>query len=271
LFAKNYSHQATFSENAHLNELVQESDFMKRICTFFVATLTAALTLSAASNSYAQAPSAQLTYVLKQLDTASAKFQRATASLQWDIYEKVVHDTTTQKGIVYFEREKSSTDMGIVFVDPNAGPKSKPTKVIQYQAGTLQMFDPGVDQITVLHESSNQDEIESFLTLGFGGSGADLARAWTITDLGPDTLSDNGQPVKVEKLDLVGKSADARKNFTHITIWIDPTRAVSLKQIFYSASGDYRTTTYSSIKANGNVHKDEFAIKKDKNTTIVNK
>jgi len=155
-------------------------------------------------------------------------------------------------------------------VDPTAGPKSKPIKVIQYEAGTMQMFDTGVDQITIFHAQNNQAAIESFLTLGFGGSGTDLARAWNITDLGPETLTDNGQPVKVEKLDLVGKDADARKNFSHVTIWVDPARAVSLKQILYSPSGDYRTATYSNIKVNGNVHKDQFAIKKDKNTTIVN-
>jgi len=239
---------------------------MKHLRILFVV----ALTLTAAGNAYSQAPSPQLTYVLKQLDTASTKFQRATADFQWDYYEKVVHDTSTQKGSIYFEREKGSTDMGAVLVDPNAGPKSKPIKVIQYQGGLVQLFDPGVDQITVLHEAGNQAEIESFLTLGFGGSGTDLARAWNITDLGTETLTDNGQPIKTEKLDLVGKDADARKNFTHITIWVDPARAVSLKQVFYTPSGDYRTATYSNIKVNGNVHKDQFAIKKDKNTTTVN-
>jgi outer membrane lipoprotein-sorting protein len=231
--------------------------------------LAAVVTLTIAGSCFAQSTSPQLTYVLKQLDTASAKFQRATADFQWDNYEKVVNDTSTQKGSIYFEREKGSTDMGAVLVDPSAAPKSKPIKVIQYQAGTFQMFDPGVDQITVFHEAGNQSAIESFLTLGFGGSGTDLARAWNIADLGPETLTDNGQPIKVEKLDLVAKDPAARKNFTHITIWVDPARAVSLKQIFYTPSGDYRTATYSAIKVNGNVHKDQFAIKKDKNTTIV--
>ncbi len=239
---------------------------MKYLRTFLVA----ALTLCAVASSPAQATSPQLAYVLKQLDTASAKFQRATAEFQWDYYEKIVNDTSTQKGSIYFERDKGSTDMGALLVDPNAGPKSKPIKVIHYEAGTVQMFDTGVDQITVIHEGSNQAAIESFLTLGFGGSGTDLARAWAITDLGPETLNDNGQPVKVEKLDLVGKDADSRKNFSHITIWVDPTRAVSLKQIFYTTSGNYRTATYSSIRVNGNVHKDQFAIRKDKNTTVVN-
>lgn len=236
---------------------------MKHLRTLFVA----AIALTTAGSTFAQGLSPQLR---NQLNAASARFQRATASFQWDYYEKVVQDTTTQQGSIYFERDKGSTDMGAVLTNPNAGPKSKPIKVIQYQGGVVQMFDTGVDQITVLHEAGNQSEIEGFLTLGFGGSGTDLEHAWNITDLGPETLTDNGQPIKVEKLDLVGKTADARKNFSHITIWIDPARAVSLKQIFYQTSGDYRTATYSNIKVNGNVHKDQFAIKKDKNTTIVN-
>jgi outer membrane lipoprotein-sorting protein len=246
-------------------KFVQESEFMKHLRPFLVAVLA----LTTAASGLAQSTSPQLSHVLKQLDTASAKFQRATADFQWDNYTKIVNDTTTQKGSIYFERDKGSMDMGAVLVDPTAGPKSKPIKVIHFEAGIFQMFDPGVDQITVLHPG-NQAAIESFLTLGYGGSGTDLARAWNITDLGPETLTDNGQPVAVEKLDLVGKDPDARKNFTHITIWVDPSRAVSLKQILYTPSGDSRTATYSSIKVNGNVHKDQFAIKKDKNTTVVN-
>lgn len=230
----------------------------------------AAFALVSAAPLLAQAPSPQLTFVLKQMDTASAKFQRATADFQYDNYVKVVRDTTTQKGSVYFERQGTATDTGMIIVDPSATTKSKVVKVIQYHAGILQMFDVGVDQITVLHGGANQSEIESFQTLGFGGSGADLAKSWNITDLGSETLTDNGQSVKVEKLDLIGKDDASRKNFTHVTIWIDPTRGVSLKQIFYQTNGDYRTSTYSNIKVNGNVHKDQFAIKKDKNTTIIN-
>jgi outer membrane lipoprotein-sorting protein len=228
------------------------------------------IVFASATSGYAQAPTPQLALVLKQMDTASTKFQRATADFQWDYYEKVVHDTTTQKGSVYFERQGHSTDFGAVLVDPAATTKSKVVKVIQYQSGIVQMFDTGVDQITVLHQGNNQSEIESFLTLGFGGSGSDLAKAWNISDLGTETLTDNGQPVKVEKLDLTGKDADSRKNFSHVTIWVDPTRGVSLKQVFYTATGNYRSAMYSNIKVNGNVHKDQFAIKKDKNTTIVN-
>jgi outer membrane lipoprotein-sorting protein len=129
------------------------------------------------------------------------------------------------------------------------------------------MFDPGVDQITVLHAGANQAQYESFLTLGFGGSGSDLERAWKIADLGPETIDG----VKTEKLDLTAKDAQASSMFTHITIWVDPARAVSLKQVFYAPSGDVRTAYYSNIRLNTKIDKGTFAIKKDSHTTVVNR
>lgn len=230
---------------------------MKRVALTLLLAVTA-------TPIFAQAPSAQLSYVLKQMDTGSKKFQRATADFKWDMYERIVKDTTTQTGSIYFERSGSSTEMGALVYNPG---NSKPERVLSYKSGTLQMFEPATDQITMMQAGSNQAKYESFLTLGFGGSGTDLAAAWNIADLGPETLSDGSQQVKTEKLDLTSKSGD--KTFSHITIWVDPVRDVSLKQVFYAPGGDIKTATYSNIKVNGNVHKDKFEIKKDKNTTVI--
>ncbi len=152
--------------------------------------------------------------------------------------------------------------MGAVVVDPKTRAKQK---VLEYQGGTLQMFDPGVNQITVLQAGANQAQYESFLTLGFGASGSDLQRAWNINDLGPETL-DN---VKTEKLDLTVKDPKASSAFTHITLWVDPTRAVSVKQEFYAPSGDKRTAYYSNIRLNTKIDKASFAIKRDAHTSII--
>lgn len=222
--------------------------------------LAAALTLTAPA--FAQSP--QLAQVLSQLDAASARFHSARADFRWDYYERVVHDTTTQTGIIYFERSGPSISMGAVVNDPGK-------KVLDYHNGQLQMFDPGVDQITVMHAGANQAQYEGFLTLGFGGSGRDLAKAWNINDLGPETLSDGGHPVKCEKLDLTGKDPSVKNNFSHVTIWVDPARGVSLKQVFYAPGGDTRTAIYSNIQLNGSINHAAFAIKKDKKTTVVNR
>ena len=211
-------------------------------------------------------PASDLNNVLAQLDTASTHFKSATANFRWDNYERVVRDTTTQNGTIYFERSGGSTEMGALVTEPGV-PKPK---VIQFKDGVAQIFDPGVDQITVIKAGSNQAEWESFLTLGFGGSGKDLARAWNITDMGQEPMQDGSQSVKTEKLDLVSKDAAVKNTFTHVTIWVDPVRGVSLKQIFYAPSGDTRTSYFSNVKLNGKIDKGSFAIKKDAHTTTVN-
>ena len=230
--------------------------------SFLVAGLTGSLA--------AQESSPQLTHVLKQMDTASAAFQRATADFRWDYYEKIVHDTTTDTGSIYFERQGNSMAMGAVVLAPGGNETQKYSKILEYKNGSLQIFDTGADQITMVAAGANQAQYEGFLTLGFGGSGTDLNRTWKIQDMGAETLSDDGKPVATEKLDLTPRDTNANNMFTHVTVWVDVTRGVSLKQVFYTASGNYRTATYSHIVVNGNVHKDHFAIKKDKNTTVVN-
>ena len=213
------------------------------------------------------AQASQVATVLSQLDAASLRFKSARADIKSDYYERVVKDTTTQVGTIYFERSGSGIQMGSVIADPAS---KKTQKVIEYKNGILQMFDPGVNQITVLRAGSNQAQYDGFLTLGFGGSGKDLARVWDITDQGSESLSDNGQPVKTEKLDLVAKDTGTRNQVSHVTIWVDPTRGVSLKQIFYTPSGDYRTETYSNIKLNGGIDKGSFKMHTDGHTTTVN-
>jgi outer membrane lipoprotein-sorting protein len=75
--------------------------------------------------------------------------------------------------------------------------------------------------------------------------------------------------VKTEKLDLVSKDPGVKSKVSHVTIWIDPARGVSLKQIFYLPSGDTRTNTFANIKLNGTLDKSTFKMRTDKNTTTV--
>lgn len=216
---------------------------------------------------HAQSSPAQLNSVLAQLDASSHRFRNARADFRQELYERVVQATTVDTGSIYFEREGNSTEMGAVIREEG----TPQPRVIAYKDGVLRMFDPGVNQITVLHAGGNQAQYESFLTLGFGGSGQALAQAWNITDQGPETMQESGQPVKTEKLDLVAKDPSVRNTFSHITIWVDPSRDVSLKQIFYAPNGDTRTAVYSNIKVNGSIDKGAFAMHTNKSTTTVNR
>ena len=75
--------------------------------------------------------------------------------------------------------------------------------------------------------------------------------------------------MSVAKLDLVSKQQKVLDMFSHVTIWVDPTRGVSLKQIFYEPSGDNRTATYKIMSYNQPIKGDVFRINPPPGTTKV--
>lgn len=211
--------------------------------------------------SFAQAKSSDLEAVLRQMDQASTRFKSAEASFRWDLYERVVKETTTQNGTIYFLKNGSGLQMGAKIAPPSA-------KFIEYKNGGLQLFDPGSDHLTLLSAGNNKAQYESFLTLGFGGSGTDLAKAWDITNLGTEQINDGTKMVTTTKLNLVSKDASVRNMFTHIIIWVDPARGISLKQQFFTPSEDTRTTFFTGIRYNQPVNTRPYAIKTDKKTSV---
>jgi len=193
------------------------------------------------------------TSVLLKLDMASANFHNAQADVQYDNYTKVVNDHELETGSMYVERGSGGESMGAVFFD--AGSKTA-AKVLNYGSGLLQVYSPGVKQVDIFKAGANQAKYESFLTLGFGGSGKDLDKEWVIQDGGQETVNS----VPCEKLDLVSKEQSVKSMFSHVTIWVDPARGVSLKQIFFQPNGDMRTAVYSNIRLNQRVDKKPYAI-----------
>jgi len=107
-------------------------------------------------------------------------------------------------------------------------------------------------------------KFESYGRLGFGASGKELSEKWDIKDDGAETIGG----IKTEKLELVAKDPTVRKNLPKVTVWIDTSRAVSLKQVFDEGQGVSRTCTYSNIKVNQPLPADAFKLKTDSKTTF---
>jgi outer membrane lipoprotein-sorting protein len=197
--------------------------------------------------------------VLAQMDTASAKFQSTQADFKWDVLQSVVNEHDVQSGTVYFERHGDSTSMAAYINQPAE-------KTVFFNGSTLSLLQPDIKQETLLSAGSNRGQYESFLTLGFGGSGKDLQSNWTVSCQGMESI-DETQTVK---LDLKPKQQSVANMFSHVTLWIDPARSLGLKQIFYEPSGDNRTATYTGVKYNTKIPSDIFKPK-DKGFNIIRK
>ena len=212
--------------------------------------------------------------VLHQLDLASAGFKSVEANIRIDLFERVVQDTSTECGIIYYQRQGTAIQMDLKSAAAasnacNAAAYSAPaSRVINYSSGTLKMFEPQANHLTLLTAGNNQAQYESFLTLGFGASGHDLAQSWNITDQGTESLNDGTKTVSTVKLKLVAKDPALLKNLTSVVIWIDPARGISLKQQFVQPSGDSKTTYFTNIRYNQKVDTKDFAINTNKQTQI---
>jgi len=200
--------------------------------------------------------------VLRKLDAAAASFQSTTADFEFDSTQTdPVPDTDVQKGIVYYDRKANAFQMGVHINEVNGKPVPK---IITVSGGVFKLYEQLPNQVTT---SSKVSKYESYLVLGFGASGKDLQQKWNITYLGSETL--NG--IKTDKLQLIAKDPQVLKLFPKVVIWIDPSRGVSLKQIFDEGQGQSRTCIYSNIKVNQPLPADAFTFKTDSKTQFINR
>jgi outer membrane lipoprotein-sorting protein len=143
--------------------------------------------------------------------------------------------------------------------------KEPDKKFVLYKDGKVQIYQPKIEQVIQYSAGGNQNDVESYLVLGFGGSGQDLAKAYDVTLQGEETI--NG--VSTAKLRLIPRSEKVRNYFTKILLWIDLSRGISVQQQFMQPQGDYRLTNYSSIRLNGKIGNDVFQLKTTKKTQFV--
>jgi outer membrane lipoprotein-sorting protein len=212
----------------------------------------AALLAAFAPAPVASAQNMTLQQVYAQMDLSAAKFQSVQADISVDRYVAIVQQHSTQTGTTAFLRAGGSIQM---LMHLNAGSDDPETDLL-YKNGELDVFQPAQKQETILSAGANRGEYDSMLTTGFGASSKDLAANWDVTFQGMETIDG----ITTAKLDLVSKQQNIRNNFSHITIWVDPARDISLRQVMYQPDGDARTATYTNIRYNKPVPEKLFVL-----------
>jgi outer membrane lipoprotein-sorting protein len=210
-----------------------------------------------------QAQDSPLDSVLKKMDSAAVSFHTTQAEFEWDRYEKVINEVDDiQSGTIYYRRVGKEANKNIEMKIDVTKPDRK---YVLFSDGKIRMYLPKPDQVTVYDSGKNRADYETYLVLGFGGSGEDLRKAFDVTDLGPETI--NG--VATAKLQLIPKSEKVRGTFKQILLWIDLERGISVQQQFFEPQGDYRLAKYSSIRVNEKIPDDVFKLKTTSKTQTI--
>ncbi|MFZ0806199.1 MAG: outer membrane lipoprotein carrier protein LolA [Candidatus Sulfotelmatobacter sp.] len=229
---------------------------MKAYSMFFpLALLLAHLHMSAAP----QQKPLTLDDVLKKMDAVSATFHTAQAQIESQNYEKVINEVDeTEYGEIYYRRAGKDLEMMLDITKPDK-------KSVLLSGGKIRMYQPKLEQVTEWDLGKNKSDFESYLVLGFGGSGQDLQKAFDVTFLGPETI--NG--VATAKLQLVPKSQRVRNTFKQILLWIDLDKGISVQQQFFQPQGDYRLAKYTNIQLGKKISDEVFKLKTTGKTKTV--
>jgi len=224
---------------------------------FFFRCVVPALLLMTTAGAQIAGESPDLERVLASMDSAARTFKSAEADVAWDQYQKVINETETQKGRIYFRRENGEIQMAVDFAEPDK-------KYVIYSGGKVQVYQPRIDQVDEYLPGKNRNDVESFLVLGFGGGGHDLFKSYAVRFVKTDTVDG----VSAGELELVPKSDRLRNNIARILLWID-SRGILVRQQLFEPGGDYRLAKYSDLKLNQKLPDSVFKLKTTPKTRFV--
>jgi outer membrane lipoprotein-sorting protein len=197
--------------------------------------------------------------VLAKMNQTSTGFKSAQGDFEFETYQKLVDEKDTQKGRIYF-RKTTKTGVDAAFDIEGRAPKQ-----VVYTDGKLRVFEKKINQVTERAVGKNKSDVEAFLSLGFGATGAELQRDYEVKLDGWEMVDG----VQTAKLDLTPKNEKLLQTYNKILLWIDPERDVLLKQQFFERSGDYRLAHYTNMKLNGKISDEVFRLKTNGNTKTV--
>jgi outer membrane lipoprotein-sorting protein len=241
---------------------------MKRFALAVTAVLACCFAGSAGAQQTPADPAA-LDAVLKKMDAVAANFRSAQAVFEWDIYQKVIDEVDdVEAGTIYYRR--ASKDVEMMAEIKKAGSsraelKPEP-KYVLYSGGKVRVYQPKIDQVQEFDLGKNHSDYESYVVLGFGGSGQDLQKTFDVSYVGPQTIDG----VATAELQLIPKSEKVRNTYNKILMWIDLDRGISVQQQFFSPDGNYKLAKYSDIQMNGKkIPDDVFKLKTSGKTQII--
>jgi outer membrane lipoprotein-sorting protein len=110
----------------------------------------------------------------------------------------------------------------------------------------LQVYYPKTKRVEIYDLGKRGAQVDQFLLLGFGISGKELQKSYSIKATGTDTIG--GKPAT--KLELIPKSKDALEYLKKVELWIPPNQSYPVQEKIYKNSQDYILINYSDVRIN---------------------
>ena len=177
--------------------------------------------------------------VLARMDREADGFSQLTARLQRVTYTAILNDTEKESGAIWLKRSGAKIEMrGEIFGDD--------ARSFGFRENEGQIFYPKMKTVQIYDLGKARGLVDQFLLLGFGSSGRELQKNYTVTVAGEDVVG--GQ--KTTRLELIPKSKQMQEQITRVELWIPLDAGHPVQQKFWKPANNYSLIVYSDIKLN---------------------
>ena len=192
--------------------------------------------------------------ILARMDQTAATFKGMSAQMKRLDYTAVIQDMSEERGSMSLRK----TSKGVQGLVDNTFPDKR---TMSFAGRQFQFYLPKINTIQIYDVGKRRDQVDQFLILGFGVSGAELQKLYHVRLVDAETLDG----VKTSRVELVPKGNDAQDLFQRIELWIPEGESHAIQEKVYLKGGDYKLFTYTDVKINPPLTDASFNLKAPKN------
>lgn len=178
--------------------------------------------------------------VLLRMDQAAQQFRSLSANLRKTEYTDALSDTSVEEGTL--KMAKYGKDKVVLLAEFTG----RDAHIVHLSGSQLEVYHPKAKSVEVYDTRKFTKSVDQYLFVGFGQTKAELQKTYTITLGGPETLAG----VKTTRIDLSPKSAEAKKLFNKIELWIPDGQSNPIQEKILSGkeNQDYKLFQFSNSK-----------------------
>jgi outer membrane lipoprotein-sorting protein len=212
-----------------------------------IAARFAAFALMTALAAVMAADAPAVTQIRGRMDQAAAKFLQMSADVKRITHTAVLNEDSVESGSVRMRRLPSGEIQGLVELT------APDHKLYSFEKRKLRIYTPAINTVQEFDLGQHGEQLDEFLSIGFGTSGKELAKGYEV-----DVLADNKMP-QTTRVKLIPRDDEVKKYLTRIDLWITD-QNYPIQEKLWEPSKDYIVVSYSSVQINPNLSADAFTL-----------
>jgi len=185
--------------------------------------------------------------ILARMDQAAAKFQQMTADVTHTTHTAVLDEDSVESGSLRMRRVPTGEIQGLVaLTKPDA-------KFYSFEKRTLKIYTPKINTVQIFDLGQHGEQLDRFLSIGFGTSGKELAKDYAV-----EVLADSSVPRTV-RVKLTPRDPEVKKYLTRIDLWITD-GDYPIQEKLWEPSKDTVLVNYSNVLINPHITVSAFDL-----------